>query len=194
MQCDITDPQQVQAMTDKTVGKYGRIDVLVNNAGICPYVDIMEIDPETFRKTIDVNLMGSFYCTQTVARKMIARGKGGRIIFITSLAENVTGPTLVDYGASKGGLRMLMVGFATRLGREGITCNAIAPGMILTELTAWNYEKPEIKARMKERIPMGRIGTPEDIGKVAVFLASEDAEYVDGMSIRVDGGHQTRCK
>ena len=188
--CDITDRAQVEAMVNKTVETFGQIDVLVNNAGICPFVDIMEMAPEMWNRTIDVNLNGAYHCTQLVARKMIERGQGGRVVFITSLAENVTGPAQVDYGASKGGLRMMMVGFATALGKHGITCNAIAPGMILTDMTRWHWEKPENAAFIKTRVPVGRIGTPEDIGKVAVFLASDDAAYVSGITIRVDGGHQ----
>ena len=188
--CDITDRAQVEAMVNKTIETFGQIDVLVNNAGICPFVDIMDMAPETWDRTIDVNLNGAYHCTQLVGREMIKRGQGGRIVFITSLAENVTGPAQVDYGASKGGLRMMMVGFATALGKHGITCNAIAPGMILTDMTRWHWEKPENAAFIKTRVPVGRIGTPEDIGKVAVFLASDDAAYVSGITIRVDGGHQ----
>lgn len=191
--CDVTDRAQVEAMIQKTVETFGHVDVLVNNAGICPFIHIMEMDPATWQKTIDVNLNGAFHCTQLVAREMIRRGKGGRIIFITSLAENITGPAQVDYGASKGGLRMAMVGFATALGEHGITCNAIAPGMILTDMTRWHWEKPENAAYIKKRVPVGRIGTPEDIGKAAVFLASDDAEYISGITLRVDGGYQTRA-
>jgi NAD(P)-dependent dehydrogenase (short-subunit alcohol dehydrogenase family) len=124
---------------------------------------------------------------------MIARGGGGRMIFITSLAENVTGPGQVDYAASKAGARMTAVGFATALGRHGITCNAIAPGMILTDMTRHHWEKPGPAEQIKHRVPMGRIGTPTDIGHVAVFLASPGAEYVSGITIRVDGGHQAVC-
>ncbi|MBI4557510.1 MAG: SDR family oxidoreductase [Candidatus Hydrogenedentes bacterium] len=106
---------------------------------------------------------------------------------------DVADRTQVDYGASKGGLRMLMVGFATRLGRHGITCNAIAPGMILTEMTRWHWEQPGPAEEIKKRVPVGRIGTPEDIGHAAVFLASQEASYINGISLRVDGGHQALC-
>lgn len=191
--CDVADRKQVEAMAAKTLDRYGRIDVLVNNAGICPFVDAMEMTPEMYLRTIDVNLNGAFHCTQVVAKHMIERGKGGRILFITSLAENVTGPAQVDYGASKGGLRMLMVGFATRLGRHGITCNAIAPGMILTDMTRHYWEQPGPAEMITQRVPVGRIGTPEDIGRAAVFLASPEAEYINGVTLRVDGGHQAVC-
>ena len=193
LRCDVTNRGEGEAMIEKTVKVFGRIDVLINNAGICPFIDVMELTPEVWQKTLDVNLTGAFHCTQLAARKMIERGKGGRIVFITSLAENVTGPAQVDYGASKGGLRMTMVGFATALGPYGITCNAVAPGMILTPMTASHWEKPENAAFLKTRVPVGRIGTPEDIGHACVFLASREAEYINGVSLRVDGGHQAVC-
>jgi NAD(P)-dependent dehydrogenase (short-subunit alcohol dehydrogenase family) len=180
-------------MVEQTMQKFNRIDVLVNNAGICPFVDIMEMSPEMYLRTIDVNLNGAFHCTQLVAARMIEQGVSGRIIFITSLAENVTGPAQVDYGASKGGLRMLMVGFATRLGRHGITCNAIAPGMILTDMTRSHWEQPGPAEEIKHRVPVGRIGVPEDIGHAAVLLASAEADYINGITLRVDGGHQAVC-
>lgn len=193
VKCDVTSRADVDAMVAQVVKGFGQIDVLVNNAGICPFVPVMEMTEAVYRRTIDVNLNGAFNCTQAVAAEMIKRGQGGKIIFITSLAENVTGEHQVDYGASKGGMRMLMVGFATALGKHKINCNAIAPGIIFTDMGRAHWEKPENQAFIKQRVPMGRIGYPEDIGKVAVFLASDAAAYVHGTSIRVDGGHQACC-
>jgi NAD(P)-dependent dehydrogenase (short-subunit alcohol dehydrogenase family) len=191
--CDITNRAEVEAMVAATKRHFKRIDVLVNNAGICPFIEAMEMTPEVWQRTIDVNLTGAFHCTQAVAREMIKAGRGGRIIFITSLAENVTGPNQVDYGASKAGLKMTMVGFCTALGQYGITCNAIAPGMIMTPMTENHWKQPGPAAEIKTRVPMGRIGLPVDIGHVAVFLASPEAAYVSGITVRVDGGHQARC-
>ena len=191
--CDVTNRGAVEAMVDQSVREYGRIDVLVNNAGICPFVEVMDMSPDVWQKTLDVNLTGAFHCTQLVARGMIARGDGGRIVFITSLSENVTGPAQVDYGASKAALRMTMRGFATALGQYRITCNAVAPGMILTDMTRHHWEQPEPAAFIKTRVPMGRIGTPEDVGHAVVFLASPEAEYISGVTITVDGGHQAVC-
>lgn len=193
LRCDVADRAEVEAMVAAVKDRWGQIDVLVNNAGICPFQHVMDMSAETFEKTIAVNLMGPFHCTQCVAREMIARGEGGRIVFITSLAENVTGPAQVDYGASKGGARMLMVGFATALGQHGITCNAVAPGMIMTPMTEHHWGQPENLATLQRRVPSGRIGTPEDIGNACVFLASDAASYINGVSIRVDGGHQAVC-
>jgi len=191
--CDITQRDQVEDTVAQALEKFGRIDVLVNNAGICPFIDIMEMTPQTWQRTLDVNLTGAFHCTQVVARAMIERQTHGKIVFITSLAENVTGPSQVDYGASKAGLRMTMVGFASALGRHGINCNAVAPGMILTPMTEHHWRQPGPAAHIKERVPVGRIGTPEDIGNAVVFLASPQADYISGITLRVDGGHQTLC-
>jgi L-rhamnose 1-dehydrogenase len=193
MACDVTRREDIQRTVESTVAHFGHIDVLVNNAGICPFVEVMELTPEIWNHTLDVNLTAALHFTQITAKWMIERGKGGRIIFITSLAENVTGPHQVDYGASKGGLRMLMVGFATALGKYGITCNAVAPGIILSDMSASYWIQEERAQQIKERIPMGRIGTPEDVGHAVVFLASPEAEYISGISLRVDGGHQTRA-
>lgn len=193
VRCDVSKREEVVAMVDTVIAQYGRLNVLVNNAGICPFIDVMQITPEIWQQTLDVNLTGAFHCTQLVAEKMIARGEGGRIIFITSLAENVTGPAQVDYGASKAGMRMTMVGFATALGKHGITCNAVAPGMILTPMTANYWEQPGPAEMIKTRVPVGRIGTPEDIGHAVVFLASPEAAYINGITLRVDGGHQALC-
>ncbi len=193
VRCDVSVRSEVEAMIERAVAVFGRIDVLVNNAGICPFIEVMDMTPETWQQTLDVNLTGAFHCTQIAARRMIAQGDGGRVVFITSLAENVTGPAQVDYGASKGGLRMAMAGFATALGKHGITCNAVAPGMILTPMTAFHWDKPENAAFLKTRVPVGRIGTPEDIGHACVFLASPEAAYINGVTLRVDGGHQAVC-
>jgi NAD(P)-dependent dehydrogenase (short-subunit alcohol dehydrogenase family) len=193
VRCDVSARSEVEAMIARTVEVFGHIDVLVNNAGICPFIEVMDMTPEMWQRTLDVNLTGAFHCTQIAARRMIAQGGGGRVVFITSLAENVTGPAQVDYGASKGGLRMAMAGFATALGKHGITCNAVAPGMILTPMTAFHWDKPENAAFLKTRVPVGRIGTPEDIGNACVFLASPEAAYINGVTLRVDGGHQAVC-
>jgi len=191
--CDVTQRAEVETLVQKTVAKLGRIDVLVNNAGICPFVDIMKMSEAMFKKTIDVNLNGAFHCTQLVAKEMIKRGDGGRIIFITSLAANVTSAMQGDYAASKAGMHMLMKSFAIALGPKGITCNAIAPGMILTDMTKFHWEEPENAAFIKERVPASRIGTPEDIGNAVALLVSDTASYINGVGLIVDGGHQAVC-
>ncbi len=186
--CDVGSPYSVQAMVDQVWARFGRIDVLVNNAGICPFVDVMEITPELWQKTIDVDLNGPFHCTQRVVRKMISAGIKGSIIFITSLADTRVGHNQVDYGAAKSGLRLVMIGFANALGRHGINCNAVAPGHVSTPLTAHWWESPEGKAAIPKTIPIGRLSTPVDIGYACTYLASPQAACVHGITLRVDGG------
>jgi NAD(P)-dependent dehydrogenase (short-subunit alcohol dehydrogenase family) len=191
--CNVTDRAQVKAAVAAATARFGHVDILVNNAGICPFINIMEMMPETFKTTLDVNITGAFHCTQIVARDMIQRGQGGRIIFITSLAVNVSSASQGDYAASKAGLHMLMKSFAIALGPKGITCNGVAPGMILTDMTRHHWEKPEPAEFIKSRVPTGRIGTPEDIGNAVSLLCSDQANYINGVGLIVDGGHQAVC-
>ena len=193
VQCDVTVRSQVEAMIADAKKKFGGVDILVNNAGICPFVEVMDMSEEMFKRTIDVNLTGAFHCTQLAGRLMIEQGRGGRVVFITSLAVNVTASAQADYAASKAGLHMLMKSFAIALGRHGITCNAIAPGMILTDMTRHHWEQPEPAAFIKTRVPVGRIGTPEDIGNAVALLCADEAAYINGVGIIVDGGHQAVC-
>lgn len=192
--CDVTQRDSVEAMVEQVMQRFGQIDVLVNNAGICPFVEVMEIEPAVWQKTLEVNLTGSYLCTQAVGRRMIDAGRGGRIIFITSLSENFTNANQGDYAASKAGLRMAMKSFCIALGPHGITCNAVAPGHILTDMTRHHWEKPEPAAYIKQRVPVGRIGTPEDIGRACVLLASKEAAYISGTTLTVDGGYSARCE
>jgi NAD(P)-dependent dehydrogenase (short-subunit alcohol dehydrogenase family) len=140
-----------------------------------------------------VNLVAPFECSQIAAKHMMDLKTPGSIIFITSLNENFTNDTQVDYASSKGGLRMQMKAFCLALGSKGIRCNAVAPGMMLTDMTAAHWTKPENEAYISKRVPVGRIGVPEDIGRVCVFLASEDAAYINGTTITVDGGFTAAC-
>lgn len=191
--CNVADRASVQAALEQTVERFGGVDVLVNNAGICPFVDGIDMDPEVWQRTLNVNLTGAFNCTQILGQHMIKQGRGGRIISITSLSVEVTGPSQIDYAASKAGLRMMTVGFATSLARHGITCNCVAPGMILTDMSRFYWEQPGPAEEIKKRVPCGRIGTPKDIGAAVVFLASPEAAYINGVSIRVDGGFDAVC-
>jgi NAD(P)-dependent dehydrogenase (short-subunit alcohol dehydrogenase family) len=187
--CDVADRASVEAMVAAVLEAFGRIDVLVNNAGICPFQHIMEMSPETWNRTLAVNLTGAFHCTQVVARHMIERGGGGSIVFITSLADHRTGPTQVDYCASKAGLMGAMTGFAVALAEHGITCNAVAPGHVCTPMTEHWWTSEAGKAKIPQVIPLKRLGTPRDIGEAVYFLSSEQGSYINGITLRVDGGH-----
>ncbi|MFH1006081.1 MAG: SDR family oxidoreductase [Candidatus Latescibacterota bacterium] len=186
--CDVADRASVDAMVADVIARFGQIDVLVNNAGICPFQHIMEMTPETWQRTLDVNLTGSFHCTQSVAKHMIARGEGGTVVFITSLADHRTGEKQVDYCASKAGAMGCMTGFATALGPHNINCVAVAPGHVSTPMTAHWWESDAGKAKIPELIPLKRLAKPRDIGEACYFVANT-GRYCNGITIRVDGGN-----
>lgn len=186
--CDVADRSTVDAMVAAALKHFGRIDVLVNNAGICPFQDIMEMTPETFQKTIDVNLTGGFHCTQEVAKHMIERGGGGTVVFITSLADHRASGMQADYCASKAGAFGCMVGFANALGPHSINCVAVAPGHVSTPMTAHYWESEQGQADIPKRIPLARLAQPRDIGEACYFAAS-GGTYCSGITIRVDGAN-----
>ncbi len=186
--CDVADRVSVDAMVDVVIATFGQVDVLVNNAGICPFEPIMEMSPETFQRTLDVNLTGGFHCTQSVAKEMIRRGEGGTVVFITSLADHRCHPNQVDYCASKAGAKGCMVGFAGALGPHGINVVAVAPGHVNTEMSARYWDTEEGQAAIPEKIPLRRLGQPGDIGE-ACYFAATTGRYCSGVTIRVDGGN-----
>lgn len=186
--CDVADRPAVDKVVARTREEFGSLDIMVSNAGICPFVEFLELDNATWQRTIDVILTGSFNAGQAAAFAMIEQGKGGRIIFITSLATISAGSNQVDYAAAKSGERMLMATMATALGKHNITVNAIAPGVIYTEMGAFHWDVPEHREEFARTNPIGRLGEPADIAAAAVFLASDEAIYVTGSTIRVDGG------
>jgi len=188
--CDVTDRASVDGLVQHTVNELGSLDIAVANAGICPFIDIMDMDVATWQKTIDVNLTGAFHTAQASAKQMIEQGRGGRIIFITSLATIKASFVQSDYAASKSGVKMLMATMAQKLGKFNITCNAIAPGVIYTEMGAFHWDVPEHRAAFAEENPVPRLGEPRDIANAAVFLALDESEYITGSTLRVDGGRE----
>jgi NAD(P)-dependent dehydrogenase (short-subunit alcohol dehydrogenase family) len=188
IECDVSLRPAVDAMIARTIAELGSLDIMVANAGICPFVEFLKLDTATWQRTIDVILTGSFHCGQAAALAMIERGKGGRIIFTTSLSTISAGSNQVDYAAAKSGVKMLMATMAVALGKYDITVNAIAPGVIYTEMGKFHWDVPEHRAEFARTNPIGRLGMPEDIAGAAVFLASDDAAYITGSTIRVDGG------
>ncbi|MHB1459742.1 MAG: SDR family NAD(P)-dependent oxidoreductase [Armatimonadota bacterium] len=188
--CDVTDQQSVVTMITMAVSELGSLDIMVANAGVCPFVEVMEMDVETWKKTIDINLTGAFITAQAGAKQMVAQGKGGRIIFISSLATIRASSAQADYAASKSGVKMLMATMSTALGKQGITVNAIAPGVIYTEMGAFHWDVPEHRAAFAVENPIPRLGMPSDIANAAVFLALDESEYITGSTIRVDGGRE----
>jgi NAD(P)-dependent dehydrogenase (short-subunit alcohol dehydrogenase family) len=193
---DVSLKSSVEEMVSRIVKEWRRIDILVNCAAIAPITPLMETAEEEFDRVYQVNLKGPFLCTQIVAKEMMKQG-GGRIINISSLAGRRPAEFLAAYGATKFGVIGLTQSTALELARYGITCNAVAPGFIDTPLSTWRdkreaeirgVEKIDTLARGVKSVPLGRAGQPEDIANVVSFLASSDADYVNGQTINVCGG------
>ncbi|MCX6716926.1 MAG: SDR family oxidoreductase [Candidatus Taylorbacteria bacterium] len=190
---DVSNEGDVKSATDFAVKTYGTIDILINNAGIYPIIPVMAMKLEMFEKIIAVNLKSVFLFTKAVAEVMIKQGRGGKIINITSIdALHPSGVGLAVYDASKHGLWGFTKNTALELAPHNIQVNALAPGSISTPGSGSDRPvTPELEAitkRFAERIPMKRIGEPDDIGKVALFLSSDLSNYMTGSQVVVDGG------
>ncbi|KZV77690.1 NAD-P-binding protein [Peniophora sp. CONT] len=173
----------------EAIQAFGRIDVLVSNAGICPFSDFLEMDIEVWHRTRNVNLDGAFYITQAVARQMKEQvPQGGSIIGISSISALVGGGQQVHYTPTKAGILSLMQSTAVALGQYGIRANAVLPGTILTDINKEDLSDVEKRTGMEKRTCLGRLGQPDDIAGPVVFLASDMAKYVTGASLLVDGG------
>lgn len=190
---DVADEKQVKEAIEFTLKKYGGIDILVNNAGIYPVIPVMQMQSADFDKILSTNLRSAFFFTKSAAEAMIKQGRGGKIINITSIdALHPSSVGLAAYDASKHGLWGFTKNIALELAPHNIQVNAIAPGGIATPGTGvGKTATPEIEIILKkflEKIPMKRMGDPDDIGKVALFLASDLSSYITGSQIVVDGG------
>jgi 2-deoxy-D-gluconate 3-dehydrogenase len=189
IQADASSAADARKVVERSVSSFGRLDILVNNAGIYPFVSALEAKEETWDKVLAVNLKGVFLYAQAAAQQMVQAGQGGRIINIASVdALHPTG-NLAHYDASKGGVLMLTKALAQELGRHNITVNAIAPGGIETPGAQASITPDTDMSSFEARIPLGRQGTPDDVAKVALFLASGAADYITGDLIVVDGGY-----
>jgi len=185
VQADVSQPAEAQALIDAAKKQFGRIDILVNNAGTTRDMLIMRMSEEDWDVVIDTNLKGSFNCIKAVTRQMM-RQRSGRIINITSIAGIGGNAGQANYASAKAGLIGLTKTVAKEMGSRGITCNAVAPGLVPTDLTASLPE--ELVQVAIERTPLGRIGTPEDMAEAVAFLASDEASFITGQILAVDGG------
>lgn len=185
---DVTKRVEVERMIAQAVEKFGRLDIAVNNAGIEIKRPFLEVTDEEWNRVLAVNLYGSFVVSQLAARQMVAQGEGGKLVFISSVHEDIPFPEYTAYCASKGGMRMMMRNLAMELAPHKINCNNIAPGAIATPINQSVLEDPEALKNAVSEIPWGRFGRPEEVASVAVFLASDEAEYVTGSTYYVDGG------
>lgn len=185
---DVTDMASVHEGTNRVASEYGRLDVLVNNAGLNVPQGVFEVDEASWDSVIDTNLKGTFFAAQAAARHMVERGEGGRIINIASQAGVVGIEERSAYGASKGGVLTMTKVLAIELAQYGITVNAVAPTFIATELTRSTLEDPEWRERILSRLPLGHVGEVEDVAAATVYLASPAAKMVTGHTLLVDGG------
>ncbi len=187
--CDVGDKVQVEALVAQTLAAHGRIDVLVNNAGIFKAADFLDITEADFDAVLRVNLKGAFLVAQAVARAMVERGTRGAIVHMSSVNGVMAIPTIASYNVSKGGINQLTRAMALALADHGIRVNAVAPGTIATELAAKAVlTSDDAKRRILGRTPMKRLGEPGEVADVVAWLASDAASYVTGEIVTVDGG------
>lgn len=185
---DVSKREDVERMIGQVVTKFGRLDIAVNNAGMeikKPFLDVTDAE---WNKVIAVNLFGPYLVSQVAARQMVKQGQGGKLLFVSSVHEDIPFPQFTAYCASKGGVRMMMRNLAMELAEHQINCNNIAPGAIATPINQAVLDDPEAKKNAIDEIPWGRFGRPEEVASVAAFLASDEAEYVTGSTYYVDGG------
>jgi glucose 1-dehydrogenase len=188
IQADVSKITDTQNLIDQTYQQLGRCDILVNNAGIEKEAAFWDVTEADYDAVLDVNLKGAFFLTQAFVRRLRDAKLPGRVINISSVHEDMVFPNFSTYCASKGGIRMLMRDLCVELGPLGITVNNIAPGAISTPInTKMMADKPELDALLAN-IPLGRMGTPEEVAGVALFLASDDGAYTTGSTYFVDGG------
>ena len=188
IEADVSLPDEVDGLIQKTVAAFGKLDVLVNNAGIEKKIAFLDYPLPEWEKIIAVNLTGPFLCSQAAAKQMIRQGSGGRIINISSIHEDLPMPTNAPYCASKGGLRMLMRTIAVELAPHQITVNNIGPGATYTPIDMDVESNARMNDRILAEIPLRRWGKPEEVAHLAVYLASDDAAYVTGSTYFIDGG------
>lgn len=195
LRADVSKEDEVGRMFEDASAHFGTLDILVNNAGLQRDADMVEMTAEQWRFVLDVNLTGQFLCARAAVREFLRRearpeisAATGKIICMSSVHQRIPWTRHANYAASKGGVMMLMETLAQELGPKKIRVNAIAPGAIETPINTAAWATPEARAHLLKLIPYGRIGVAEDVARVAVWLASDDSDYVHGTTIFVDGG------
>ncbi|NIS60720.1 MAG: glucose 1-dehydrogenase [Proteobacteria bacterium] len=195
VRANVSKEDHVLAMFETTFKEYGTIDILVNNAGVQKDANFIDMTLDRWQRVLDINLTGQFLCAREAAKEFIRRGvvperslAAGKIICISSVHETIPWAGHVNYAASKGGVMMMMKTMAQELAPHRIRVNSIAPGAIKTRINRKAWETPEAEAKLLELIPYKRVGETRDIGAVAIWLASDESDYVNGITIFVDGG------
>jgi NAD(P)-dependent dehydrogenase (short-subunit alcohol dehydrogenase family) len=186
---DVSDGRSVTGMTGAALARFGKIDILVNNAGIASSYPAVDLPESEWDRVLSTNLKGVFLCAQSVAKAMIARGAGGAIVNMSSVAAAVPTYEAAHYGASKAGIAQLTKSLAVGLAKDNIRVNAVQPGTVLSPMNQTVLADPKILAERVRLIPLGRIGRPEDVVSAVLFLASDEASWITGVSLPVDGGN-----
>jgi len=185
---DVALPETATDFVARAVAELGRVDVMVSNAGICPFHAFLDMPVETVERTFRVNLHGAYFMVQAAANQMVKQGDGGAIVAVSSISALVGGEFQTHYTPTKAGVHSLMQSAAIALGKHNIRCNSVLPGTILTEINKDDLADAEKRKYMEARTPLGRLGMPEDLAGPIVFLASDMAAYVTGAALLVDGG------
>lgn len=190
VQADVTQKASVESLIQQTVEAFGRLDVLVNNAGLYPLSTLVEMSEAEWDEVVNSNLRSTFLCTQAAAKQMIAQGQGGAIVNIASIEAENPAPMHSHYNAAKGGVVMHTAAAANELGLYGIRVNSVSPGLIWREGIEQGW--PDGVERFLKAAPLGRLGRPDDIADACLFLASPAARWITGANLRVDGGVMTK--
>ncbi len=187
---DVADPASVETAAKAALDRFGPCGILVNNAALVRNGPLSDLSVEDWNAVVNVNLTGYFIVAQTFARQMMANG-GGAMVHVSSLSGDYPQPTSGAYSVSKAGVQMLSKNIALEWGKKGIRSNVVSPAMVLTPMSEMIYKDPQVRAKREAIIPVGRIGTPQDIADAVCFLVSDRATYLSGQEIVVDGGWST---
>jgi glucose 1-dehydrogenase len=185
---DVSKVADLQRLVDATVNEYGRVDVMVNNAGVETRTSVLDTTEEQYEKVLAINLKSAFFGTQLAAKQMIAQGGGGRIINISSVHEDWPMPGNTAYCLSKGGMRMLTRTAGVELGPHGVTVVGVGPGAVATPINTATMADPEAMKTLDAAIPLGRMARPEEIAATVAFLATDEAAYLTATTVFADGG------
>ena len=187
---DVVNKGHVEQLVEKAVQHFGRLDIMVNNAGIAPVVDFLDVTEEMLSRVLDVNLKGAFYGTQAAGRQMIKQGDGGVIINMSSINSGLANPNVAPYAISKGGMNQITSTAAVAFAPHGIRVVGVGPGTIMTDMVAGAFMNSAGNHAILSRTPLGRYGQASEIAAVVAFLASDDASYITGETVYVDGGRR----